>query len=324
MRRAALSLVLVGTLSSGLMSAASVPAAGVEAFAAPTASSNPDPVAQLIAPLLAPASFDPVIGLLGALPSRYRPYTGTLCSDGSPSCIDRVIVEMKRRLDPLARSCSHDAIFSLAYLRVTENVKAAADAGYFSDRRWLTQVDAVFAQMYFDTMDAWAAGRTSSVPQPWRLALQATKDRSMSGLGDFLMNMNAHINNDFPQVLAAVGLRAVDGTSHKRDHNAYNARLDSLYQPVFAEEAARFDAAFDDLDLGPVDELLVGAIMRGWREVVWRHAEALVNAPAALRPWVLREIEEYAAGQARFIKLFFSADNAQERAAYCTAQQNSP
>ena len=33
---------------------------------------------------------------------------------------------MEDRLAPLAASCDHDAIFSLAYLRVTQNVKAAA------------------------------------------------------------------------------------------------------------------------------------------------------------------------------------------------------
>ena len=70
----------------------------------------------------------------------------------------------------------------------------------------------------------------------------------MSGLGNFMLAMNAHINRDFPYVLAKVGLTAPDGTSHKADHNRYNQRLDSLYMPVFAEEARRFDPTFDDID----------------------------------------------------------------------------
>ena len=100
----------------------------------------------------------------------------------------------------------------------------------------------------------------------------------MSGIGNFMLAMNAHINRDFPNVIAEVGLTGPDGTSHKPDHNAYNPRLDALYAPVFAEMAARFDPTFDDLDLGPFDEAFVGGVMRGWREGVWRHAENLVLA----------------------------------------------
>lgn len=283
------------------------------AVTTPARATTTDPLAALLSPTL----LDPVIDLLAAYPTKYKPYAGTICVDGEPQCIEDVITEMEQRLVPLASSCDHDAIFSLAYLRVTQNVKAAADSGYFADRKWLTRIDANFAQMYFDTMDAWKAGNKTSVPKAWRIALQATEDKKMTGLGDFMMNMNAHINNDFPYVLVKVGLTAADGTSHKADHNAYNQRLDSLYHPVFDEEASRFDPMFNKLDLGPVDEVLVGTIMRGWREVVWRHAEALANAPAALRPMVEKEISEYAAGQAQFIRMLFASPDPAARAAYC-------
>jgi hypothetical protein len=267
--------------------------------------------------LLQPSLFDPIVGALPAYPTPYKPYTGSICQSGSPQCIVDVIAEMQARLAPLAASCSHDAIFALAYLRVTQNVKAAADNRYFHDRAWLTRIDAVFAQKYFDTMDAWTAGSTAAVPKAWQLALTATRDRTMTGLGDFLMNMNAHINNDFPYVLAQVGLTAPDGTTHKPDHNAYNDRLDSLYQPVFDEETARFDPTFNKIDIGNVDEVLVGAIMRGWREIVWRNAEALVNAPALLRPIIEQEISDYAATQAELIKQAFAKKDPTTRDAYC-------
>ena len=47
---------------------------------------------------------------------------------------------------------------------------------------------------------------------------------------------------------------------------------------MFAEEAARFDPTFDDIDIGPVEETAAGVIMRGWREIVWRNAEQLALA----------------------------------------------
>ena len=269
-----------------------------------------------------PEPVDPVISALPPTPVPYSAYRGRTCRSGSPTCIVRVIRTMKQRLRPLAASCDHDAIFSLAYLRVTQNVKAAADSGYFADRTWLTRLDALFAKMYFRTLDSWNAGRTSSVPQAWQIALRAGDDRSLTGLGDFMINMNAHINNDFPHALAAVGLSNRRGRSHKPDHNAYNQRLDSLYVPVFEEEARRFDPTFDDLDAGPFDETGAGLIMRGWREMVWRHAENLVTARTPQHKRLARQmIEQYAASQARMIKATFtSPDRSAARDAYCNAR----
>ncbi len=114
----------------------------------------------------AESPLDPVVGALPAVPVPHTPYDGPVCTDGDPHCIDDVIAEMEDRLAPLAESCDHDAIFSLAYLRVTQNVKAAADSGYFADRTWLTQLDAVFADPYFDTMDTWHAGGRTRSPRP--------------------------------------------------------------------------------------------------------------------------------------------------------------
>ncbi|HEX4191285.1 MAG TPA: DUF5995 family protein [Marmoricola sp.] len=293
-----------------------VAAVSLGSATSPARADGTDPL-DVLDPLLQASMLDPLVGALPPFPTPYKPYTGPICQSGSPQCIVDVIAEMQDRLAPLAASCSHDAIFALAYLRVTQNVKAAADNGYFHDRSWLTQIDAVFAQKYFDTMDAWKAGNLAAVPKAWQLALAATRDKTMTGLGDFLMNMNAHINNDFPYVLAQVGLTAKDGTSHKPDHNAYNDRLDSLYIPVFDEETARFDPTFNEIQAGPVDDVLVGAIMRGWREIVWRNAEALVDAPTFLRPVIEQEISDYAAGQAELIQKIFHSPNPTKRDAYC-------
>jgi hypothetical protein len=272
--------------------------------------------------ILAPVE-DPVIGLLSPRPAPFTPYAGDVCTDGSASCIDETIDEMQQRLDVFAARCDHDAIFSLAYLRVTENVRDAIATGVFTDRVWLRQLDAVFAEYYFDTMDAWNSGdaaRQATVPESWRIALKASDDRSMTALGDFLLNMNAHINRDFSYALADAGLTSPAGASHKPDHNAYNRRLDGIYEGFFAEVAARFDPHFDDIDAGPVDETAAGAIMRGWREIVWRNAERLVLAKTpADRARAEQGIENYATSQARLIRSIFVAGPAmkQTRAAWC-------
>ncbi len=288
------------------------------------AAAEPTPASKALGKLINPRPLDPVIGLLPSRPAPHVPYTGDICPEGSISCIDEVIVEMKQRLDVLAAACDHDAVFSLAYLRVTENVRdAVASGGVFDDTVWLAQVDAVFADMYFDTLDAWNSGDPAAraqTPKAWQIALQAADDESVTGLGDFMLNMNAHINRDFSYVLAEVGLTDANGVSHKKDHNAYNRRLDGLYESVFAEETARFDPHFGDIDVLTVEETAAGAIMRGWREMVWRNAEklALAKTPKQ-RANAERSIEGYAAAQARVIKrLFWAGDTMREtRNAWC-------
>ena len=269
------------------------------------------------ADVLDPGTLDPVVEILPPRTAPYVPYAGDICRSGSMRCIDKTITEMRRRLEPLAETCQHDAVFSLAYLRVTEDVRQAMREGVFADPVWLNQVDAIFATMYFDTIDAWHAGRRHEVPAAWAIALQAEDDRAMSGIGNFMLAMNAHINRDFPNVIAEVGLTGPDGTSHKPDHNAYNPRLDALYTPVFAEMAARFDPSFDDMD-GPFDEAFVGGVMRGWREAVWRHAEniALARNPVE-RALARQEVEAYAASQAALIRTTFASPDSSARDAWC-------
>ena len=267
-----------------------------------------------------PEPLDPVIDTLPPRPAPYVPYDGKLCATGSDRCIDTTIREMRRRLDVLAASCHHAAVFSLAYLRVTEDVRRALHEDFFADPVWLNQVDAVFARYYFDTLDHWRAGRVERVPVPWRIALQAEDERTMTGLGNFMLAMNAHINRDFPHVIAEVGLTGQDGDSHKPDHNAYNRRLDALYGPVFAEEAERFDPTFDDLDAGSFEETVAGVIMRGWREGVWRNAEALALARTPQeRALAEQEIEAYATGQAATIRAMFTSPDSSARDAWCAA-----
>ncbi|GAA4804568.1 DUF5995 family protein [Nocardioides caeni] len=272
---------------------------------------DPDPLRSILLPPI-----DRLIALLAPIPVPQTPYAGDLCVDGADACIDDAVVRMQERLEGLVATCSHSAVFSLAYLRVTENVRDAVRTGYFDDAAWLNRMDAVFAEMYFDTVANWSSGNKAAVPMAWRIALQAEDDRAASGLGNFLLAMNAHINSDFPRVLAAVGLTGPDG-SRKADHDRYNNRLDSLYVPVFTEQAARFDPTFDDIDAGTLDDTVVGVIMRGWREMVWRHAEALTLAksPAAKR-LVEKEIDVYAALQAQLIRLVFVAPKG-PRDAWC-------
>src|SRR4029450_1867401 len=83
-------------------------------------------VLALAWPAAAVAEDPPFVGWSALLPGLSIPYDTTSpndCVAGRGQGVDQVVREMTKRLDPLASSCDHDAIFSLTYLRVTEEYR---------------------------------------------------------------------------------------------------------------------------------------------------------------------------------------------------------
>src|SRR4051794_36234578 len=94
-------------------------------------------LALAITPSIASADFNLVTDwstLLPSLSPTYDPNDPNLCNAGNPQCIDQVAKEMTRRFKPLSDTCSHNALFSLLYLRVTNHVgDAVRTPGAFDD-----------------------------------------------------------------------------------------------------------------------------------------------------------------------------------------------
>jgi len=276
-----------------------------------------------------PAGADdpPFIGwsaTLPALATTYYPGSADACIAGQFSCVKKTIKQMKARFDPLAASCDHNAVFSLAYLRTTEAyLKAAMEPGFFQDTPFVNHEDRVFAEMYFNAYDAWAKGRRAYVPLAWRVALDAAAARQVSGSGDLLLGMNAHVNRDLPFVLYSIGLVAPDGSSRKPDHDKVNVMLNRVVQPLLDEESARFDPAMSYIQT-PYGVGYTGLMQTliEWREEAWRNAERLASAPdAAARDQVANDIEQSAAVKAETLKAQAAyvppATTTDSRDAYC-------
>ena len=70
------------------------------------------------------------------------------CVAGRITFVEKTIRMMQKRIDPLAASCAHEAVFGLA--------------------------------MYFTAYDDWAGGRPAYVPPAWRIALNAGASRQVS------------------------------------------------------------------------------------------------------------------------------------------------
>ncbi|GEP38922.1 hypothetical protein NPS01_25850 [Nocardioides psychrotolerans] len=213
---------------------------------------------------------------------EYIPSSDNDCVAGRSNCLNATLKEQSRIADDTASTCSHNAIFARAYVRMTQLYGyTRAMPGYYQDVSYFNHVDAVFARYYTDSYYNWQSGNRSAVPQSWLTALDAAKNKLVSGTGDLLLGMNAHINRDLPYVMAAVGLVAPDGSSRKVDYTAVEAWLYQATAPLIAEFAARFDPSIDDTaDPHGISNAALFQMVSGWRENAWRNAEALVSAPS--------------------------------------------
>jgi len=212
---------------------------------------------------------------------QYVPTSDNDCVAGRSNCLNGTLKEQSRIADDTAASCSHNAIFARAYVRMTQLYGyTRAIPGYYQDVPYFNHVDAVFARYYTDAYYNWQNGNRAAVPQAWLTALDAGKNKKVSGSGDLLLGMNAHINRDLPFVMAAVGLVAPDGSSRKPDYDAVEAWLYDATAPLIAEFAARFDPTIDDTaDPYGIGNWTLFQMVSDWRENAWRNAEALISAP---------------------------------------------
>src|SRR4051794_13828951 len=208
-------------------------------------------------------------------PTNPQPHPVPHCRDGTFHCIDVEIERMTRLQKRLG--CDHRAIFDTTYLELTKAFRDAVrnDPGLFQHPRYLYYEDALFADVYFKTVHAYQEGE--QVAPAWRIAFQTAAAGNANGAQDMLLGINAHVQNDMPFVLAALGLRTRSGASRKPDHDAVNDVLNRAYEPVVDAIKDRYDplVGLTNSDATPLDDLAGLELVRGWREVVWREAERL-------------------------------------------------
>jgi uncharacterized protein DUF5995 len=282
-------------------------------------------VVALFLPASAPAAIPhlPWTELLPPLPSSSEVQPGPVkhCRRPRVACVDGVIKRLRRLRNRLG--CDHRAVFATTYLELTKQIRQDLDdyPDLYNDRRYLYFQDALFANVYVDTLHAYERGEP--VPAAWRIAFETAESSDVNGAQDMLLGINAHVQNDMPFVVAALGLREPDGDSRKPDHDAGNAVLNRGYQRVVDAVEARYDplVGWTNSDLTPLDDFAGLQLTQGWRENVWRNAERLSNAGTdAERAQVAASIESYAAGWAQGIAAIEQPGYRPTRDAYCKQQ----
>lgn len=210
---------------------------------------------------------------------------------------------MEGLLAPMAATGDPARFFLGTYLRTTQAVGQAVDAGLFEDADWVTTWDVDFAGLYLDALEAHRRD-PAAAPAPWREAFGTRSDARPEA--HVLLGMNAHINLDLPQSLVRVipPEDFADPAVHacrERDHE----RIDTVLAGRVAEEDVALQAAGSRRSV--VDRLAVGLnrgaaklLLRESRRKVWANANALhaarLRGPEALAARVA-ELERLSAAR---------------------------
>ncbi len=119
-----------------------------------------------------------------------------------------------------------------------------------------------------------------------------------------LLGINAHVQNDMPFVIAALGQKTRGGVSRKPDHDLENQILATSYQAVVHAVRDRYDpiVGLTNPDGTTADDTAGLELVRQWRETVWQNAGRLIDAKTpAERAQVAKSIEDNAASWAQAI-----------------------
>ena len=256
------------------------------------------------------------------IPANPRPGPVPACRRPGLRCVRTAVARL--RMLETRLGCDHRAVFATTYRVLTEVLlrTVRADPGFFRFPRYFFFEDALFADVYIATSIVYPRGRR--VSPAWRIAYEAAAARDLTAGQDMLLGINAHVQNDMPFVLAALGTKTRRGISRKSDHDRANEVLADAYQEVVDEVERRYDpsVAVTNPDGVPADDAAGLELVKRWREQVWRNAQRLIATrkdPAAHEA-VVDEIEENAANWARSIAASRTPGYAEQRDSYCEAR----
>jgi hypothetical protein len=193
------------------------------------------------------------------------------------------VAEVIERLRVLADASHTDGVsaFARLYLTVTESVEANLASATFQDPAFLTQLDVVFASLFFDALAAYARDPLSA-PHAWAPLFEARSNRRIAPLQFALAGINAHINRDLPVALVStctemsIELR-IDSPEHA-DFEAVNALLAQTLDRVKAQFLTGWVRVVDRLlhPFGRLDDVVAIWDIRAARDAAWANGETLL------------------------------------------------
>lgn len=199
---------------------------------------------------------------------------GSASTQGSGSTVspEGPVAEVVKRMKKIRDSLDPDdgvACFNRMYLQVTELVGQNLQEGFFEDAKFIERLDVIFADMYFQGVEAVEAGKK---PDPsWEPLFHARSNRVIWPIQFAFTGMNAHINHDLP-LAVIVTCQEFKTTPDTGSIHADYERVNDLLAKVESEVRQSFETKL--LHLATKDAETLKHIVGSWsitgaRELAW-------------------------------------------------------
>ncbi|MGA8109849.1 MAG: DUF5995 family protein [Acidobacteriaceae bacterium] len=198
-----------------------------------------------------------------------------LVSGAEPQTIADVIARMQA-IDALLPVNDGLKWFNRLYLMMTQQVDLHPPGGAWQNPAWLTQLDVVFASLYWSALGGSLSGQAA--PAAWSAFFEARFRTGIDRIQFALAGINAHINHDLALALlrtdADLNVTPGPGSTERHDYDAVNALLQTVLP------AALTMLATDTLGVLAEDTGKVGRLLAFWdvvraRDLAWDFADHL-------------------------------------------------
>jgi Family of unknown function (DUF5995) len=207
------------------------------------------------------------------------------------------VIQVMEAIDALLPNDDGLKWFNKLYLIVTQQIDGQPPATAWSDGAWLTQLDVVFAGLYFAAIESFLQDNPST-PSSWDALFEARNSPNIDRIQFALAGMNAHINHDLALALlktdAQMNLQPAFESPEHDDYERVNAILAQLLPQAltFLATGIAGEAAQDTGKLGRLLAMWNVAVAR---DGAWDFANYLRGLPAAAQPLALA-IQDKATG----------------------------
>lgn len=186
------------------------------------------------------------------------------------------VLSLMHTIDNLCQAADGLKWFNWLYMTVTEAVENKVASGGFSDPPWLSELDVLFASLYFNALAGELTG--GSCPECWKTMFSVRNQVKIARIQFAMAGMNAHINHDLPMAIVSTCQKTdtvpQHGTAQYNDYTAVNATLDGLVDEAKQNLNVRLPG--DPLPaVSHLEDLIATWDLATFREKAWDTAQSL-------------------------------------------------
>lgn len=188
--------------------------------------------------------------------------------------IDEVIDYLEVIIEQSKKEESPLGYFAALYQNVTISVKDKLNTNYFDNDERMEQLDVVFANRYLSAYSEYKKG--DPITKSWKMAFDASTNKSLIVLQHLILGMNAHINLDLGIAAAQISNQETI-TALEPDFNKINEILSSLVDEIQRDLSKIWPTLLKILKfLKKVDDFFINFSMKMARDSAWKFANELV------------------------------------------------